>query len=34
VRIVEREAMRLQYFRIEDRLRIAPPAEGDTRRLA
>jgi hypothetical protein len=27
VRIVEREAMRLRYFRIEDRIRVAPPAE-------
>jgi hypothetical protein len=34
VRIVEREAARLQYFRIEDRLRIVPPAEGPGRRLA
>jgi hypothetical protein len=32
VRIVEREAMRLRYFRIEDRIRIAPPAEGSGRR--
>jgi len=34
VHLVEREAMKLQYFRIEDRIRIAPPAEGDIRRLA
>jgi hypothetical protein len=34
VRIVEREATRLQYFRIEDRLQIVPPAEGTGRRLA
>ena len=34
VRIVEREAMRLRYFRIEDRIRIAPWVEGDRRRLA
>ncbi len=34
VRIVEREAMRLQYFRIEDRIRVAPSAEGSGRRLA
>jgi hypothetical protein len=34
VRIVEREAARLHYFRIEDRLRIVPPAEGAGRRLA
>ena len=32
VRIVEREAMRLRYFRIEDRIRIAPPAEEPRRR--
>ena len=34
VRLVEREAGRLQYFRIEDRIRITPPAEGAGRRLA
>ena len=34
VRIVEREAMRLRYFRIEDRLRVAPSAEDSGRRLA
>ena len=34
VHLVEREATKLQYFRIEDRIRIAPPAGGDTRRLA
>ena len=34
VRLVEREAGRLQYFRIEDRIRINPPAEGAGRRLA
>lgn len=34
VRIVEREATRLHYFRIEDRLKIAPPVEDDNRRLA
>jgi hypothetical protein len=34
VRLVEREAMRLRYFRIEDRIRITPPAEQPGRRLA
>jgi hypothetical protein len=34
VRLVEREAMRLRYFRIEDRIRIAPSAEDEHRRLA
>jgi hypothetical protein len=34
VRLVEREAMRLRYFRIEDRIRVAPSAEGPGRRLA
>jgi len=32
VRLVEREAMRLRYFRIEDRIRIAPSAEEESRR--
>ena len=32
VHIVEREAMRLRYFRIEDRIRVAPSAEGPRRR--
>ena len=32
IRLVEREAMRLRYFRIEDRIRIAPPAEEPRRR--
>ena len=32
VRIVEREAMRLRYFRIEDRIRIAPFSEEPRRR--
>ena len=34
VHLVEREAGRLRYFRIEDRIRITPPAEGAGRRLA
>ena len=34
VRLVEREASRLRYFRIEDRLRITPSAEHRGRRLA
>jgi len=34
VRLVEREAIRLRYFRIEDRIRITPPAEQPGRRLA
>jgi hypothetical protein len=34
VRLVEREAIRLHYFRIEDRIRVVPSAEGSTRRLA
>jgi hypothetical protein len=34
VRIVEREATRLRYFRIEDRIRVAPSAEDSGRRLA
>lgn len=34
VRLVEREAMRLRYFRIDDRIRITPPAERPGRRLA
>jgi hypothetical protein len=34
VRLVEREAMRLRYFRIEDRIRITPRAEEPGRRLA
>jgi hypothetical protein len=34
VRLVEREAGRLRYYRIEDRIRIAPPAEQPGRRLA
>ena len=34
VRIVEREAILLHYFRIEDRLRITPSAESSGRRLA
>jgi hypothetical protein len=34
VRLVEREAGRLRYFRIEDRIRITPPAEQPGRRLA
>lgn len=34
VRLVEREAMRLRYFRIEDRIRITPVAEEPGRRLA
>jgi hypothetical protein len=32
VRIVEREAMRLRYFRIEDRIRVAPFSEEPRRR--
>ena len=32
VHIVEREAMRLRYFRIEDRIRVAPSAEEPRRR--
>lgn len=32
VRIVEREAMRLRYFRIEDRIRVSPSAEESGRR--
>jgi hypothetical protein len=34
VRLVEREAARLRYFRIEDRLRVTPSAEQPGRRLA
>jgi hypothetical protein len=34
VRLVEREAMRLRYFRIEDHIRVAPPADQRGRRLA
>ncbi|MBM4441305.1 MAG: hypothetical protein FJ027_12885 [Candidatus Rokubacteria bacterium] len=34
VRLVEREAGRLRYFRIENRIRIAPPSEESGRRLA
>ena len=34
VRIVEREATRLHYFRIEDRLRVTPTTEERGRRLA
>ena len=34
VRLVEREAGRLRYYRIEDRIRIAPPTENAGRRLA
>ena len=34
VRLVEREAGRLRYYRIEDRIRIAPPTEESGRRLA
>jgi hypothetical protein len=34
VRIVEREAKQLCYFRIEDRIRIVPPTTGEARRLA
>jgi len=34
VRLVEREAIRLRYFRIEDRIRITPPAERPGQRLA
>jgi hypothetical protein len=32
VRVVEREAMRLRYFRIEDRIRVAPAVEEPRRR--
>ena len=34
VRLVEREAGRLRYFRIEDRIRVTPSVERDRRRLA
>jgi hypothetical protein len=34
VRLVEREAARLRYFRIEDRIRVTPPAQQPGRRLA
>ena len=34
VQLVEREAARLRYFRIEDRIRVTPPAEQPGRRLA
>jgi hypothetical protein len=34
VRLVEREAGRLRYFRIEDKIRVTPPAEHPGRRLA
>jgi hypothetical protein len=34
VRLVEREARGLRYFRIEDRIRVTPAAEGPGRRLA
>lgn len=34
VRLVEREAGRLRYFRIEDKIRITPPSEETGRRLA
>ncbi len=34
VRLVEREAMRLRYFRIEDHIRVAPPADRPGERLA
>ena len=34
VRLVEREAMRLRYFRIEDRIRVTAPLEQQGRRLA
>ena len=34
VRLVEREAGRLRYFRIEDRIRVTPPAEQPGRRTA
>jgi hypothetical protein len=34
VRLVEREARRLRYYRIEDRIRITPAAEGPRERLA
>jgi len=34
VRIVEREAMRLRYFRIEDHIRVTPSAADAGRRLA
>jgi hypothetical protein len=34
VRLVEREASRLRYYRIEDRIRITSPAEQPGRRLA
>ena len=34
LRLVEREAARLRYYRIEDRIRIAPPTERASRRLA
>jgi hypothetical protein len=34
IRLVEREAARLRYFRIEDRIRIAEPGEEERRRLA
>ena len=34
VRLVEREAMRLRYFRIEDRIRVTPSAEQLGSRLA
>ena len=34
VRLVEREAMRLRYFRIEDHIRVAPPTERPGQRSA
>jgi hypothetical protein len=34
VSLVEREAMRLSYYRIEDRLRVARPTERERRRPA
>ena len=34
IRLVEREAARLRYFRIEDRIRIAEPGDEERRRVA
>ena len=34
IRLVEREAMRLRYFRIEDRIHVTPPADQPGQRLA
>jgi hypothetical protein len=34
IRLVEREAAQLRYFRIEDRIRIAEPGDEERRRVA